>query len=257
MIPKHVLAKDSGLTDWAILQGYRGSIAHGMYVPPEEPTSIDDKDVMSICVPPEDYYIGLAEYGSRGTREIKHETWDIVIYEIKKFISLLAKANPNVTMLLWLDPKHYTKITPAGEMLIAERSLFSTRLAYQSFVGYATGQLHRMTHYKFEGYMGEKRKTLVDKFGFDTKNAAHLIRLLRTGVEFLSTGVMLVERPDAQELLEIKRGEWPLEKVKEEAAKLFDMSREANMRSPLPIAPDKVKVNELCKSVIKTVWRAE
>jgi len=52
--------------------------------------------------------------------------------------------------------------------------------------------------------MGAKRKSLVEKFGYDTKNAAHLILLLRMGIEFLSVGVLHVKRHDAQELLEIK-----------------------------------------------------
>lgn len=34
--------------------------------------------------------------------------------------------------------------------------------------------------------MGEKRKQLVAKHGYDTKNASHLIRLLRMGMEFLT-----------------------------------------------------------------------
>ena len=55
-----------------------------------------------------------------------------------------------------------------------------------------------------KGYMGEKRKRLVEKFGYDTKNASHLIRLLRMGMEFLVDGELHVEREDAKELLRIK-----------------------------------------------------
>jgi len=36
------------------------------------------------------------------------------------------------------------------------------------------------------GYLGDKRKQLVLKHGYDAKNAAHLIRLLRMGIEFLT-----------------------------------------------------------------------
>lgn len=57
--------------------------------------------------------------------------------------------------------------------------------------------------------MGERRKALVRRHGYDTKNAAHLIRLLRMGIEFLQSGELLVDRSghDAGELLAIKRGE--------------------------------------------------
>ncbi|MGH9423302.1 MAG: hypothetical protein ACRD3J_25235, partial [Thermoanaerobaculia bacterium] len=58
-------------------------------------------------------------------------------------------------------------------------------------------------------------------FGYDVKNAAHLVRLLRMGVESMLTGELQVRRPDAAELIEIKSGKWPLDKVVEEAQRLF------------------------------------
>jgi uncharacterized protein len=234
-----------------ILNGYRGSIAHGMYVPQKDPNSIDDKDIMTIIVPGEEYYFGLKNFGSKGTKEIFKDEWDIVIYEAKKFISLLNKSNPNVISLLWLEPKDYICITNAGKMLIENRDLFSTKQVYHSFVGYAHGQAHRMTHMAFEGYMGEKRKTLVKKFGYDCKNAAHLIRLLRMGIEFLTEGILYVKRKDASQLLEIKKGEWSLEQVQLEADRLFKLAEEAYVRSKLPSTPNFEKVNQLSIDVIK------
>lgn len=46
---------------------YRGSIAHGMYVPSSDPTSIDDIDLMGMVIGPKSCYLGLHEWGSRGT----------------------------------------------------------------------------------------------------------------------------------------------------------------------------------------------
>lgn len=91
----------------------------------------------------------------------------------------------------------------------------------------------------FSGYMGEKRKAIVRLHGYDTKNAAHLIRLLRMGVEFLETGVLQVFRTyDAEELREIKQGFWSLEEVKKEATRLFATIREAEKYCALPQRPD-------------------
>jgi hypothetical protein len=53
------------------------------------------------------------------------------------------------------------------------------------------------------------------------------------GIEFLTEGTLHVERADAPELLEKKRGAWPLEKVKEEAERLFVLAQEAYVRSKL------------------------
>lgn len=250
-IPKNILNNTPGLSEWCILLMYHGSIAHGMYVPNSDPTSIDDKDVMSVCVPPLDYYFGLKQFSGRGVQEIKQDEWDIVIYEAKKFISLLLKGNPNVLSSLWLEEKHYIRKTQIGQLLIDNRKLFVGKHVYQSFTGYAYSQLHRMTHLAFNGRMGEKRKQLVNKYQFDCKNGAHLIRLLRMGIEFLVDGELCVERRDAQQLLEIKRGEWTLEQVKTEADRLFANAELAYIYSKLPPRPDEEEINELCTTVIK------
>ena len=253
-ISKDIL-KNEDLSKWCILLMYRGSIAHGMYVPKEIPNSIDDKDIMAVCVPPIDYYFGLKKYGSNGTREIKQDEWDIVVYEARKMISLLEKGNPNVLATLWLEKQDYIKITNAGQMLIDNRDLFVGKHVYRSFNGYAYGQLKRLEHLAFRGYMGEKRKQLVEKFGYDTKNAAHLIRILRMGIEFLTDGFLYVKRHDSQQLLQIKHGEWTLDKVKQEADRLFISAEQAYINSKLPIMPDKEKINELCVEIIRQSLR--
>lgn len=255
-VPAAVLARDQGLRDWCILHGYRGSIAHGMYEPSSEPGSIDDKDTMAVCVPSIEHYYGLAEYGSRGTREVKHGEWDIVVYESRKMVRLLAGGNPNVLALLWLTPNLYITITDAGRLLLDHRDLFVGRHVYKPFVGYATQQLYKMEHGAFNGYMGEKRKRLVEHHGYDTKNATHLIRLLRMGVEFLRDGVLNVDRGgyDARELLAIKHGEWSLERVKTEAARLFRRAEAAYDHCSLPGRPDRERVGRLAVEVVEAAF---
>lgn len=252
-VPRDIIAANPGLGDWCILHGYRGSIAHGMFEPSSEPNSIDDKDTMAVCVPPVETFFGLSEFGSRGTREIKRDEWDIVVYEIRKMIRLLAQGNPNVLALLWLEPNMYIKRTDAGNLLLDNRHLFVGRHVYKPFIGYATQQLYKMEHLAFEGYMGEKRKRLVEQHGYDTKNAAHLVRLLRMGIEFLRDGVLNVNRGgyDAAELLAIKHGEWTLERVKAEAERLFRRAEDTYDRSTLPVGPDRDEVEKLCVTIVR------
>jgi predicted nucleotidyltransferase len=233
-----------------ILLAYRGSIAHGTYEPNSEPGSIDDKDAIGVCVPDLEHYFGLRQFGSRGTVEIVDDPWDIVLYESRKAISLLAKANPNVLSMLWLPERLYIHVEPAGQRLIDYRGLFATKAAFKPLIGYAQSQLSKMERGAFKGYMGEKRRKLVEQYGYDTKNAAHLIRILRTGIDFLRTGEMQVERPDAAELLEIKHGEWTLEQVKRTATFLFGVAEEANAVSPLPERPNMDAINVLCDLVV-------
>jgi hypothetical protein len=84
------------------------------------------------------------------------------------------------------------------------------------------------------------------------KNGAHLIRLLRMGIEFLTEGRLYVKRHDAPQLLQIKRGEWPLEKVQAEAERLFASAEQAYINSKLPDRPDSDAVNKLCVEVVRT-----
>ena len=249
--PKDLKREHRALGVWNILHCYRGSIAHGTYEPNSDPNSIDDKDTIGVCVPPLDHYYGLKQFGSRGTQEIVRDPWDIVIYEARKAIGLLEKGNPNVLSMLWLPDNLYINRTEAGDLLIANRHLFANRSTFYPFMGYARSQLVKMERGAFKGYMGDKRRQLVEQYGYDTKNAAHLIRLLRMGIEFLRDGELQVERHDAAELLAIKHGEWGMERVKAEADRLFVLAEETVTHSPLPAKPDRERINQLAVEVIR------
>jgi len=231
-----------------ILLGYRGSVAHNMYVPNTDPNSIDDIDLMSVFMAPKDYYIGTKK--CKETVEKFVGEWDVVNYEFKKFVHLLTKSNPNVLSLLWIRENHYIERHAYGQLLIDNRNLFVSKEIYHSFTGYAYGQLKRMEKHTHKGYMGEKRKALIEKYGYDCKNAAHCIRLLKMGIEFLIEGKLNVFREDASMLLNIKRGGWSLEDVKAKAKDLFSLADEAFVRSTLPNKPDYEGINKLVMKVL-------
>ena len=243
--------KEELFPDNLILCGYRGSVAHNMYVPNTDPNSIDDIDLMGVYMAPLEYYVGLG-LGKKYRKSIEMFVgkYDVVHYELRKFVNLLIKSNPNVLSLLWLRENHYIHRTYWANLLIENRNLFVSKLAYQSFTGYAYSQLKRMEHAATQGYMGEKRKKLVEKYGYDCKNAAHCIRLLKMGMEFLTTGELNVFRDDAPMLLAIKRGEWGLGEVKGEAKRLFALADEAYIRSKLPNKPDVPAIEKIVMEII-------
>ena len=231
-----------------ILAGYCGSIAHGTYVPSPK-GGIDDKDLMGVFVGPLEHYIG---FGRKDSRVVAKDEWDVVSYEVRKYISLLAKSNPNVLSLLWLEPKYYVHMTEYGERLIQARDKFITKKAYHSFTGYAYSQLKKMKGVGKNA--GAKRKELVAKFGIDTKNASHLIRLLKMGIELLTEGRIFVERPDAPMLIDIKMGRYSLEHIEQLSDDLMQDAREAYLRSSLPSESDKEWVEQLTMDIIRDVY---
>ena len=254
-VPTHLYDEYEELNQ-TILMGWRGSIAHGMYVPKSDPNSIDDKDVMGICVPDAYHYLGMKKFGARGrgTKEIAREyqgvMWDIVLYEAQKMFQLLTKGNPNVLSLLWLDDNYYLNITEAGQLILNNRDIFTGKHVYRSFTGYAYAQLQKMERGTQGGWQSARRKKMFDEIGYDAKNASHLIRLLRMGTEFLNDGRLYVTRHDAPQLLDIKKGNWALEDVKAEAERWFALAEQAYLKTDLPEKVDIDKVNELCYNVI-------
>jgi predicted nucleotidyltransferase len=226
-----------------IFLGEMGSTSHGT-----SSEDTDDYDLMGVVVPPARYSIGLSLW-EHWVRPPGDDGLDVVLYLLRKYTRLLLKSNPNVMGLLWLRPEHMVLAGPEWDLLHRNRDAFSSRQAYRSFVGYAHAQLRKMEKGAYRGYMGEKRKAMVQQFGYDTKNAAHLIRLLRMGIEFLTDGEMRVYRPDREELKAIKRGEWTLERVKEEANQLFAEAGQAYEHSPLPDEPDHALAERLVMEI--------
>jgi predicted nucleotidyltransferase len=237
-----------------ILEGYRGSIAHGLAIR-EGKFAIDDEDLFEIFVMPLDYYLNLDGYlQTHDVLEIQSGSKDIIQYELRKFVYLLSKCNPNVLSFLWNKPEFYTKVSEGGKLLIENRKIFLSRnLLYKAFTGYAYGQFHKMTHQAYEGYMGEKRKKLVNEFGYDTKNAAHLLRLLKQCIEVMQTGELKVYRDEDRDfLIEVKTGRYTLEEIQRFANDLFEKAEEEYQKCKIvPPHNNRLEINSLLAEIIK------
>jgi predicted nucleotidyltransferase len=96
------------------------------------------------------------------------------------------------------------------------------------------------------------RAALEEASGFDTKHAAHLVRLLRMGYEILTLGEVIVKRPDAKELLSIRNGAWTYEQVLAYAEDMDKKIEEAEKTSKLPRSPDYKKIKQLQITLTKS-----
>lgn len=231
-----------------------GSHSHNTYLPPTEPGAIDDVDYVFVVAPPMRKVCGLSA---------RFETWvyrfeelDVVVHSLDKFCRLLLKQNPNVLSLLWMpggeipaggptsrslhnpaNPSdHYPFMHADTYPLFALRERLLSKEVARTFAGYGIAQIEGIKKGAFAGYMGDKRRALVERFGFDCKSAAHAVRLFATGRDTLRYGSMSVWRPEpeAEYLRSIKKGHVPLEDImaltEQYRAELADAERE----SPLP-----------------------
>jgi predicted nucleotidyltransferase len=117
-------------------------------------------------------------------------------------------------------------------------------------------RLRKLRALYHSAYQGEKRRRLVKQHGYDTKNAAHLVRLLTMCKEFLANGEMTVFRSDdAESYKSIKRGEWELEAVKQRAETLFAEARKACETSTLPDEAPRQQISQLLTNMYLDAYR--
>jgi uncharacterized protein len=96
------------------------------------------------------------------------------------------------------------------------------------------------------------RAELEHKYGYDTKHAYHLVRLIRMCREVLTTGKVIVKRPDREELLAIRNGAWTYEQLIEFAESEDKALQELYLKSNvLPKVPDKEKLDRLCIELVE------
>jgi uncharacterized protein len=96
------------------------------------------------------------------------------------------------------------------------------------------------------------RSALEEKYGYDTKHAYHLVRLIRMCREILLTGKVHVKRPDRAELLDIRNGAWSYEQLIEFAEQEeIELTELYNTTNVLPKTPDKKKLDNLCIELVE------
>ena len=103
---------------------------------------------------------------------------------------------------------------------------------------------------KWKTERNEKRAALEAEYGYDTKHASHLIRLLRTGLEILRDGKLQVRRPDAEELMAIRKGSHTYDDLMAEAESLQLAIDEAYKTSALPQSPPMEDIDQVLYGIL-------
>ncbi len=160
-----------------------GSIMYGL----SDDTS--DEDLYGFCIPPKNivfphldgHIIGFGKQIQRFSQFQQHhiqnkgKVYDINIYNVVDYFNLCMGCNPNMIDSLFCPDEHVLISSPAWELLKKNRDIFLSKHIYFKLKGYAHSQVHKVKIKKPEN---EKRKALVEQFGYDTKFAGHAIRLL-------------------------------------------------------------------------------
>jgi len=215
---------------------------------------------MAIGIEPEGYVIGLQEWETTVFRTQKEGVrsgpgdLDLVTHSLRKFARLAAKGNPTILLPLFTPDDAIIKNTSFGNFLIKHRDLFITKSAGRAFQGYLKAQKDRLLGIK--GQMRTNRRELVDKYGFDTKYAGHVIRLGYQGVELMTTGLLSLPMKEMHRdtVVKIRMGGLSFEAVMELANRLERELKHALDHSTLPEEANIGSINQLLSVMYKSMW---
>jgi len=120
-------------------------------------TEDSDTDIRGVFILPEDNFFGF-DY----IPQLANDTNDIVFYELKRFVELLVKNNPNVLELLYIDDRFVVSKHPLFQLLRPE--LFLSKLCKDTFAGYAMAQIKRARglNKKILNPVPEEKKSILD-----------------------------------------------------------------------------------------------
>jgi predicted nucleotidyltransferase len=238
----HALLEDAGIGRDSVLAVVEaGSTAHAISV------GSDDLDFTVVRVEPfHELVVGNPRRQSMmlrtkpGGARSEPGDIDLQVYTLRKFVNLAAAGNPSVLMILFA-PKAYRLIDdefPAGE--IAE--LTKSRRAAAAYRGYMEKQIERWIGSR--GQKNVKRPELEAAHGYDTKYAAHTIRLGVQGVEYLSTGALTLPMPEAvaTRIRDVRGGVLSEGEALEWARQLEVELESAAQQSQLPDRPNPVAI---------------
>ena len=110
-------------------------------------------------------------------------------------------------------------------------------------------------YWEWKKNRNDKRGVLEEQFGYDTKHAMHLVRLLRMAKEILETGIVNVKRPDSDELLRIRGGAWTYDEVLAYSENMDKEIREVwYKKTSLPKKPNIKRAAEILMIVQDSIW---
>jgi uncharacterized protein len=140
--------KDNGLL---VFEAITGSKAYGL------DTATSDTDIRGVFVLPKKMFYSLEYVG-----QVSNETNDIVYYELKRFMELLSKNNPNIIEMLGIPKNcllHKDKI-----MNRLKPEMFLSKLCEKTFANYAFTQVKKAysLEKKIVNPLDKERKTVLD-----------------------------------------------------------------------------------------------
>lgn len=227
-----------------ILECTVGSTVHGVAVK----DGLEDLDLMAVVLEAPKQFVGFYQQDAWVTRTkpqgVRSEAGDVdhTAYGLRKFLGLALRGNPSILLAFFAPESHTHVLTTEGRELRKLTEYVVSKQVYAPYRGYM-----RQQHERLIGMRGQRnvvRPELIEAYGFDTKYAAHIIRLGLQGEELLLTGRISLPMPEDQRGLvtNIRSGVYSLSAVSEMIIGVEQRIVDAHAASKLPERPDQKTV---------------
>ena len=247
----------SGLRSDIIHAFKAGSDLHGARI--EGKSDLDvagvfvEAPILNLGIDKREHFItSTADDTAKNTTDDK----DAAFHSLRHWACLAAGGNPTIIAYAFapIDPELADSVWATD--IVPNIEYFVARKHTNAFLGYAINQLKRLQGKLGAGKHGQ-RPELEALYGYDTKMAMHMIRLLQEGIELMKTGRLTFPRPEKELLLQIRKGDWSREAVELYFAELEAELRATELISPLPRNIDRAKVSSIISNAYIAQWRSQ
>jgi predicted nucleotidyltransferase len=230
-----------------------GSELHGAKV-----GATDDLDIygvyvespaMALGLTPKDHFVWSTAGDERrnGPDDV-----DVTLYSLRRWADLAAKGNATALHFLFADATAVS--TSVWGFVQNHAAVFLSKDSAKQFIGFAHNQKQRITGEKGHGAKGQ-RPEYIGRFGYDTKAAMHCLRLYFECVDLMENGKITLPRPERELLIEVRSGEWSLERFLDEVKLVHERTLAAVERSTLPERVNKDAISKLVADAHFTQWQ--
>jgi predicted nucleotidyltransferase len=242
---------------------YAGSAMHG--ATGNKPTDID---IAGVYIQPPEWILGIPqmrvnEDGERRLFDPDVHVWkavghntkveageiDLNLYSLRKWANMAASGNTTALEFLFVD---CGRSLPVWREIVAQRTHFLSKKAGHHFIAFAKAMLLRLNG----GNTGKhgQRPELEAEFGYDTKGAMHMLRVLGEGLELMDRGEITLPCPEAPFLKDVRNGKFDREEINKIADARFEILEEWTAKAWLPDELDRAKISEIITKAQIEFW---
>src|SRR5271157_5041419 len=234
-----------------------------------------DLDILGVYIQPVELVLGISQKSDEGKWfDPDTQIWkpsgdnartaageaDLNLYSLRKWAGMAATGNTTALEFLFVEnmaatPSASWSQSRSGiweEHIKPNAEHFISKRAGLHFIAFAKAMKLRLSG----GNTGKhgQRPELEAEFGFDTKGAMHMLRVLGEGMELMTTGRITLPRPEAPFLRDVRNGVYPWEAINDIAEARFDVLEKLSHDSFLPDEIDRAHISRIITAAQLDFW---